>query len=208
MIEIIDNSVQLAVLAVMAVLCAVYSYRTNQQNAGILAMFYGSFVLGDLYWLLYLVFYGYTPRVFYISAVSWYAAYVFLDLVLLRMASEEERGTRWPALWLVPVFPAAMCLYYLQYGDVFGNIVSATLMGLLMFHAVRGLVWARKHGGNRGRRMFCACVLVFCLLEYGEWTASCFFDVDTLASPYYWFDFALTALTILFLPAYRKAVEA
>ena len=67
MIEIIENAVQLAVLTICMVLSADYSYRKQNRESAILAMFYGSYVLGDLYWLLYLICYGYTPRVFYVA---------------------------------------------------------------------------------------------------------------------------------------------
>ena len=49
-------------------------------------------------------------------------------------------------------------------------------------------------------------ILVFCLIEYGLWFSSCFFDGDTLANPYYWFDILFTASFVLFIPATKKAV--
>ena len=39
-------------------------------------------------------------------------------------------------------------------------------------------------------------------------TASCCWVSDTLTNPYFWFDFLLTLVLLLFLPAVRKAVEA
>lgn len=51
-------------------------------------------------------------------------------------------------------------------------------------------------------------VLTFTALEYALWTASCFWVSDTLTNPYFWFDFLLTLVLLLFLPAVRKAVEA
>ena len=53
-----------------------------------------------------------------------------------------------------------------------------------------------------------ALILIFCLLEYALWTASCFWDEEILFHPYYWFDFMLTASFPLILHAVRKAMAA
>ena len=58
------------------------------------------------------------------------------------------------------------------------------------------------------RFRFHGTVLAFIALEYALWTASCFWVSDTLTNPYFWFDFLLTLVLLLFLPAVRKAVEA
>ena len=207
-IEIIENSLQLSLLTICAVLAGIYAFRNRDMNAGILTMFFGSYVLGDIYWLLYRIYRGFTPYVFYVSDLSWYAAYLFLILILQRLAPEEERKTKHSALWLLPVFTAGMAVFYLQWGDIFGNVATAVLMGMLLYCAVRGLVFIRSHPEALPRRMFYISVIIFCAFEYLTWTASCFFWGDTLANPYYWLDFMVTLCAMLLLPAYRKAVEA
>lgn len=62
--------------------------------------------------------------------------------------------------------------------------------------------------GKRRLRRFYGTVLAFTALEYALWTASCFWVSDTLTNPYFWFDFLLTLVLLLFLPAVRKAVTA
>ena len=84
MIEIVENSLQLALLLTFTILSGVYAYRRQNIIAGILTTVYGSYVLGDIYWLLYLVFFEHTPNVFYVPYLSWYAAYLFLFLMLHR----------------------------------------------------------------------------------------------------------------------------
>lgn len=207
-IEIIENSFQLALLAVCLVLAGTYAMRRRNLDAGILAMFFGSYVLGDTYWLLYRIFRGYTPNLFYVSDLSWYAGFLFLYLVLQRLAPEEEKKTSHAALWLLPAFTAGMAVYYMQWEDYFGNTLTAVLMGMLLFHAARGLVFMRKHPEAPRRRMLYVAVIVFCAFEYLTWTASCIFEGDTLANPYYWLDFMVTLCAVMFLPAFRKAVEA
>lgn len=207
-IEIIENTLQLSLLAVCAVLAGTYAFRNRDMNAGILTMFFGSYVLGDTYWLLYRIFRGFTPYVFYVSDLSWYAAYLFLFLLLQRLAPEEERKT-FSVIWVLPgIFTGLMAAFYMQWGDIFGNLVTAVLMFLLLLYPIRGLMYISGHPEARSRRMLYIAVLVFVAFEYLTWTASCFFSGDTLANPYYWLDFMITPCAILLLPAYRKAVEA
>ena len=206
MTEIIENSLQLALLMACTILAGVYAFRAKSLDAGILTMFYGSYVLGDIYWLLYLVFYNHTPDIFYVPYLSWYAAYLFLFLLLKRITPEEEQKTVHPAAWLMPVFTVGMCIYYMQFGDYLGNVITAVLMGHLLFHAVRGLIWIRRHPEGKCRRALYWVVIAFCTLEYLAWTASCIFVGDTLVNPYFWFDFLITPCAMLILPAYRKAV--
>ena len=91
MIESLENAVQLALVAVYMALSIIYALREKPRNSVLLVMFYGSYLLGDLYWLLYLLFYSDNPAIFYIPDLSWYAAYGFLYLLLQRLSSKEER---------------------------------------------------------------------------------------------------------------------
>ena len=96
---------------------------------------------------------------------------------------------------------------YATRGDLLLNVLMCGLTMMLAWCAVRGLVWAKKTESGRLRR-FHGTVLAFIALEYALWTASCFWVSDTLTNPYFWFDFLLTLVLLLFLPAVRKAVEA
>ena len=110
MVEIIENAVQLVVLTCCAGFACWLSLKKQNRECARLAMFYGSYVLGDLYWLLYLVCYGHTPGIFYVPYMSWYAAYVFLDLLLLCLATAEERKfISWPSLSFLFSRPSCAC---------------------------------------------------------------------------------------------------
>lgn len=206
MIEIIENSIQLGTLTVCTIMTALFSLRKQSQEGASLAMFYSSYVLGDLFWLLYLICYGHIPRIFYVSYLSWYAAFLFLYMLLQRISTEEERKSSNPFACLLPAFCIAMSVFYMQWGDYAGNLVSAALMSMLMFHTVRGLLFLRSRPEEASRRYLYYTVLLFCILEYCAWTASCFFSGDDLSNPYYWADFLITVCMVFLLPALRKAV--
>ena len=203
MIESLENTLQIAVLLLCAAISLLRAAKRRSRTWTLLFFFYGSFVLGDIYWLACLLFFDRTPQISVVSDLSWYASYLFLYL-LLRQADPPERLNRAGFLpWLGPVFTAGMAVFFTQYGQPLNNLIYAALMGLLLFAALRRLT-DRGEAGSPKALLF--LILLFCLLEYALWTVSCFFLGETLANPYYWFDFLLTISCPFFLPAVRKAV--
>ena len=207
MVELTVNSVLLFVELACCMAAAVYTIRGSYRTFGLLTMFYGVSAMGSLYWVLFQFFYDHTPNVFYVSDISWYASYLFLWHLIHHLSTEEERGFRHPLMYAVPVIPAGFCVFYFRWGDYVGNVISALLMGLLMYHSVRGLLYIRKEGKGKNRRMLYTVVLAFCVLEYCVWTSSCFWGGDTLANSYFWFDIMVYLCMTLFLPGTRKAVK-
>ena len=207
MIEIIDNSIQLSVMAGCGIYSAVLFFRRKEQVWFLLTCFYGAFALGLIYWLLFLVFLSDTPRFSPISDLSWLASVLFL-LVLqttIRLPGEEEYRPLWA--WTVPAFCTIMCFFFFMWGKYFLNTLWAILMGICGYSALRGLVFARRQSGAaRGCQYFHIAVLAFILFEYGLWISSCYWKDDTLSNPYFWFDFLLTATFFTFLPVLKKAV--
>ena len=201
MIDSIDNWIQIAVLAVCVIAAAVQAARYRSRSWTLLAFFYGSWVLGDIYWTVCLLFYGKTPEISVVSDLSWYASYIFLYMLLRRVSPPEELAGRKITPWLGPVFTIGMALFFMLRGEIVNNLIYAGLMGLLLYAAIRRLT-------ERRNRTLPALILIFCLLEYALWTASCFWNEAILLHPYYWFDFLLTVSFPLFLSATGKAVSA
>ena len=166
-----------------------------------------AFALGTLYWTLHLLLRQETPQVFYVSDLAWLASFVFLLALTLTLPTAEERCFRTRLCRLVPVVCLPQFILYVTYGDVLSNVFMCGMTMLLAWCAVRGLVWAKRSGGARLRR-FHGTVLAFAALEYALWTSSCFWVSDTLTNPYFWFDFLLSLVLLLLLPALRKAVDA
>lgn len=176
----------------------------------LLGLFYALFFMGDLYWSLMLTFYGDTPSYFYVSEIGWYSAFLFLDLLLRQLASDDEVEYRPKALWAAPVFTAAMAIFYMQYGDYLINAVVAVLMGFLLWRSIRGLAYISTGRGTAAdalKRPLYLCVLALCVVEYCEWTASCFMSKEDVRLLYFVFDVALTLVLILHIPALGKAVQ-
>lgn len=183
-----------------------HAWKTKERAWAFLGLFSGIFFLGDLYWLLFLVFYNKTPQFTNISDLSWDTSYLFLLLLLLYLGGGLKE-TLWPQLrrywflWCVPVFTIGMCVFFITRGEILNNIIIAILMTLLITQAVSGLLEQQRE-----RRMLYIIALLFCLLEYALWVSSCFWMGETIANVYYWFDLILSVSFVLFLPALRKAV--
>ncbi len=195
MIESHENALQIAVLAVCLAVSVSRAVITKKKEWILLSFFLGSWVLADLYWVTFLIFLDRTPDVFYVSQFSWYASYIFLFL-LLRQVLPQEKGPRSFLPWIGPIFAAGTCAFFMQWGAYAENLICAFLMGLLIFYAIRGLVLPRG-AEDKKHLSLCVTVLVFCALEYALWTASCFWEGDSFANPYYWMD---TLLTLSFIP--------
>ena len=88
-------------------------------------------------------------------------------------------------------------------GEILSNLIYAALMGLLLFSAITRLLDAERY---RSQRFLSAMVMIFCLLEYCLWVASCFWTSESLFNVYYWFDLLLTISFLFFIPAVKRAV--
>ena len=197
MIERIENALQIGVLVVCAAIAVYRTVKRRGEAWTLLSFFYGSWLLGDIYWLACLVFYDGTPQISAVSDLSWYASYIFLYLLLRHTAPPEKPFGAKVLPWLGPVFTAGMGVFFMLRGEIAANLVYAGLMGFLLYAAIRRLM-------ERRSVYLSVLILVFCLLEYALWTASCFWNDEIVLHPYYWFDFLLTVSFPFFLPATER----
>ncbi|MBQ1321818.1 MAG: hypothetical protein IIY53_09310 [Solobacterium sp.] len=203
MIESIENALQIIVLLICSGI-ALYRAIANHSQTWVLAfLFFGSWLLGDIYWLVCLLFYGQTPQISIVSDLSWYGSYIFLYLLLYHSSAPDKDSRKHRLPWLGPVFAAGMAVFFITQGELLSNLIYASLMGLLLFAALNRQINRKQY---QNQQLLSGMILLFCLLEYGLWTASCFWKTDTLSNPYYWFDFLLTVSFVFFLPAIKKAV--
>jgi len=205
MVEIVDNAVQLAVTLSCAVVSGCLAEKRKRQAYAILTCYYGSLSMGILYWLVYDIITSYTPRFFYVSDLCWMASYLFLLMLVTETAGPAEKAFRHPAAWISPVISSVLTVFYCHWGDWAENVVWCGLMGASGWFAIRGVIWAARRK-ETARRNFHIAVLLLIAVEYCLWTASCFWTSDTLANPYFWFDFGLTAAAALLFPATERAV--
>lgn len=204
MFESYENAAQIAVLLLCVGIAVFRAVTRRNKEWFMLAFFLGSMLMGDLYWQAYMMFLGETPQISIVSDISWDAAYIFAFLLLWQADPEKPSFSCKLFPWLGPAFTAAMGVYYMRFGKYVDNVIVAVLMGLLLYCTLRGLL----RRGKDKRRFLYAAMLLFIISEYGMWTASCFFEEDSLRNPYFAFDILQTLTYPLFLPAVKKAVTA
>ena len=70
MIESYENGLQIIVLLLCLCVSVGRSIRRRDRAWLLLSFFYGCWVLGDLYWEVFLIFFGTTPSLFSIHTVT------------------------------------------------------------------------------------------------------------------------------------------
>lgn len=213
---IVQNIIQLLLTGICTVTAAA-SYTRQRERAWILlALFSGSYFLGDLYWMLVLLLYDQDPRFAYIADLNWYVSgYVFLLLLLSYVRDKETAGEfmpmqmlrRHPVLWLVPVFTGGMCIFFMQWGNYLINFLAAAFMTLIIMLTLDDFLLLRAQRLDNPRRNLYLVALLFCLCEYGLWTASCLETEESSVGAYFCIYIMLSGTFLLFPMALRKVVR-
>ncbi len=202
LIEKIDNGLQLLCLLACMVLSVYNAVRSNNRLWTLIAMYFTVYALGNLYWFLYMLFYGETPYISFVPDFCWLSAFLFLLLLVMVAENEYDIKLRNKVFLFVPIFTFGMCLFYMQRGDYLTNLIYAVFMTLLICYSLKGLMINEK---TEGKHSLYRAVLVFCTIEYCLWTSSCF--DPPLFNLYYLFDIMLTLSNINLYQSVRKAVK-
>ena len=204
LIETIDNAFQLLSLGILAVMTVYRAVTTRNRIWILLYMFYIVIALGNLYWFLYMMLYEETPFYSFIPDFCWIAAIMALLLLLLYIREGEWKYRQFTVLWPAAVFTFVMSAFYMRYGKYLTNVLYSVFSAMLIMVTIVGFKNTEKGSGKR--RLYLSSLL-FCLVEYSLWTASCFdWSGPVFLDPYYFLDVLLTVSYILFYPAARKAV--
>lgn len=207
MTELIDNASQVFVLLLCCGFSGLRYLKSRRQAYFLLTCAYGCFALGGLYWTIYYFLFKRTPSVFYVSELAWCSGYIFICLLQYALSDREERAFRCRAAWLSPLIGIPLLVFYCTYGDVLLNTLISAAVMVMAWWSIRSLAYLRGAENGGKRRRFHGVMLAITAAEHGLWISSCFWVGDTLANPYFWFDFLLTALLLVLLPAVREAVE-
>lgn len=203
MAELIDNSIQLLIVFACGIFSGVHAIKSKKQGWIFTALFYLSFGMGLTYWVLYIVLFNSAPQVFFVSELSWTAAYIFLAMSLVSDISEEEKKFKVGFLpWILPIFSFIMCIFFCLRGSYLENILMGTTMAICGFFAARGIIFA-KQKNQKDRFFTCCAVLIFFAAEYLLWISSYFWIDDTLINPYFLTDTFILNPAIITVTAAR-----
>ena len=208
MTETIENLIQLLCSGICMGVSAGRAYFTRDRKWVLLGFAGGAYFLMDLYWELYVVFYSHSPKFSSLPDLGAMACYIFLIMIMHELHNEPKLSLIRPRsrfMWLIPVFTAAMTVYYLRDGFYIEYIIEGVITTIMIWEAVDGLLELRKYPEQkRKKRMFYIIVLLFSFAEYSSWTASSIWDSEDFSNPYYWFDTLLSVTFLLYPSALRK----
>ena len=210
MIETIELAIQLIFTAFSTAFSA-FQYFTKRDKAWmLLGSASGIYFLGDVYWQLYLLFYGHTPHFSMISQFAWYGSYLFLLLLLEEVRGKREHPRRIrKCLLVIPLLTVGMSVFFsLQHGEFVDNALIVVIMTPLLWNTADQLIDIhQKKAAVPACKWVCCVILLLIASEYAMWIVSLHWLGDTLANPYFWFDFVLSFAFLLLLPAVEKAVK-
>lgn len=195
MLEVLAEYIALGIYALCFLLSLLRGFKLRTKLWVVLAFGYGCNLFAQLYWAGYMAVFGETPSYFYIADIGWSAQFLFFIMLLVECNIKRAPNPPLSAACAPVVVSAFLCVYYIYVGsDVVACLVENGLIGALGFFAVKGIAEASGGHGEvplSENRAFAGMCLVFCIVELGLWTASCYSEVAPMA--YVLFDYALFA---------------
>ena len=161
-----------------------YIERPKRRYLFLVVFFLGHF-FSDYYWGIFVLTMHTYPTVSeFMAYLGWNFAYIFLFLAIFQFRKESKKYFHplmlWPLLTNIPLF-----ILYIQFGGYLNNIWQVGATTLIMIFCMRELLFYVKHRKDGVRfPLLPMAALLFEIMEYGMWTASCFEWKSELLNPY------------------------
>ena len=192
--ELIDNCFQVSVLLCAALAAIVAALRKKERRFLILAMFYICVSMGTLYWVLHIFIFGDVPKVFYVSEISWLAAYLFL-LSFQMLRAERIRPLFYlPSLCGALITAVLVMIFRILGPSYFVSAAFAAAVSVIVYSAVRRL------GCKCGGRLIDGWLLLCVALQILLYAVSAFMEDFTHFNLYFAVDITLTLSFAALLP--------
>lgn len=197
--ELIDNFFQVIVLAVSAVVSAVYALRRQDARFVMLGLAYASFSMGTLYWVLYITIMGDLPYGCYIPELSWGASYFFyLSLQIYR-----GQGKKKPFSLIGILGALALAIVIVELRIFVPYLLVSALYALI----VGSIYYLSAVHSRYGTALDTA--MMFCTVwQQVLYLSSAFFTDYTRFNLYFAIDIVLTLSFVSLLPILVREVDA
>lgn len=208
------ESVFTLMCVIVGILSCISKYIKNPKRTYLyLAIYFVAHFFSDYNWSVYLLVMNSYPVGSSIMAnLGWNIAYFFLLLTVIKFRKEqaERRGQTkafyfhplmlWPLATNIPLF-----ILYIHFGGIINNLWQVGTTTLVMIISTGELLYYRKNKKNGTHFPYLAVlILLYEVLSYGMWTASCFdWDTDFL-DPYFYCEILASTVTVFFAWALNK----
>lgn len=131
--EVLDNIFQVAVLMCMIIISFKTALKLQSNMFFTLACAYSCFMMGTLYWMLYIAIMSDIPHTFYVSEISWIASYIFfLSLQILRTNAVRLRFSL-PSLIVSLLFVTHTLNFRMMGPSYIISLLFAVVTGILTY---------------------------------------------------------------------------
>ena len=207
MTDLLTTLFQTIVLTVLISIGILRTITLKQREWLLITIYYFSYFLGDIYYLLIVFFYEDIPQFGHISEFSWLSSYLALVL-LMNSVGGEGRYYKSRFLWLVTLFTGASYIYFIQFGDYVYEFICDSTMTIVLIFAIRNLLYLRRNGIRSESRWLFRLSMCMVTLEYCEWYSSgIWYEDDTFSNPYYIFEFIIPVFMALFIPVISRVLK-
>lgn len=207
MIELVLNITQVTVL-LLCILVMTLNKRWPDNDFRFFYMgYFGTNLLANIYWLLYLAIFGFTPYYFYISDFSWIASSAFQMLFMMRLFRYEGTGPAHRLSWLGPAILLVPTIWFATMGGAILCLLYYLPMAATSYYCIAGIL--AKQGPRKENRGLFSHIYVISLaivvMQNLLWVCSAFWkDYSVITNPYHWVTLAITALWVLLTLAVRR----
>ena len=199
--EIIDNTFQILVLMLAMTGSIVTACRKKNRFFLFLAGGYGCFVMGTLYYMLYLIINGKVPQVFYVAEIAWLAAYLFfLSLSLSRYKMRHSFPGVLPVAAMLITMAVILSFRILGPSLIF-SFCFAVIQGILVLRSTESLI-IKKQG-----RLLDGLMVAVVWLQSTLYIVSIFVKDYRSFNLYFAVDILLTLMLAAMLPVLGKEVD-
>lgn len=191
--EIIDNVIQVTVFFLLMITDIGCWFLRKNRLYIILALAHSCFMMGTLYFVLYLVIRGDIPQFFYVAEISWISSYLFLhSYQIIRYKKQRMRFSIISLLCSIVIAAIAMR------SEIFGPAILSTgafalAAGAIIYVSVFQILY-----GN-GPHKTSICLLLCVILQVSLYISSSFIHDYTKFNLYFGIDIMLTIFHALVL---------
>ncbi|MBR5376465.1 MAG: response regulator [Lachnospiraceae bacterium] len=205
------ENITMLLAAVIGLFIGVFRYIENPKRGWLyVSGFFLAHFLSDYYWAAYSFVIHDEPEVSAIMAYfGWNLSFVLLLLAVLHMRVPESKRYFNP-LMLIPIpVNVAQFILYIQYGGLFNNLWDGLFLTAVAVISMQGLLYYAKNRKEGARfPVFNLVVIIYIGLQYGMWTATCFYCYAWPIHPYFLCAFASYFAMLLFSWSIGKDYEA
>ncbi|MCR5790181.1 MAG: response regulator [Lachnospiraceae bacterium] len=184
--ELFIDIVTITLNLIGLMICLFRYFEYSHRTLTFAVAFYLGMLLSDYYWGVYTLVMGDAPVISSLLAyLGWNLAFAFLTFTQLSL--RKEKGIRYlrPIVFLPVPLHLAQLILYLSFGGILNNIWMCFWTTVSACLALEEILYYRKNK-NQGAKFPYAntAILIYIIMEYGSWTASCFDYPSEVVNPY------------------------